>query len=98
MNKSAYFIREQDVNLLGLDNRRYLAEAEGRMRHCLSFSICASPIIRRAVFSRRAGGYRCFAFFECSLYAAFRTVYSRNLTSLVKRDYHVSSLHAATYA
>ena len=51
MDKPAYFIREQDAYLLRLDDRRYLTEAEGRMRHRLPFTICARPIVRRAVFS-----------------------------------------------
>ena len=51
MDKSAYFIREQDVYLLLLDDPRRLSEAEGRMRHRLPFMICARPIVRRAVFS-----------------------------------------------
>src|SRR5262245_27232204 len=69
MNEPSYFIREQDVYLLWLDNRRHLAKAEGRMCHRLPFAICARPIVRRAVFSWRALFFRVFAFFECGVYA-----------------------------
>jgi len=51
MGKPAYFIREQDVYLLWFGDRRHLSEAEGRMRHRLPFTICARPIVRRAIFS-----------------------------------------------
>src|SRR5262245_5551308 len=98
MNKPAYLIREQDVYLLWLDDRRHLAEAEGRMRHRLSLTIRARPIVRRAVFSRETGFYQRFAFFECGFCAAFWAVDTRNLTSLVERDYHVSPFLATWHA
>ena len=98
MDKSAYFIREQDVYLLWLDDRRYLTETEGRMRHRMPFMICARPIVRGAVFIRLAGARWRFAFFECGLYAASRAVYARDLTSLVQRDYHVPPFLAAWHA
>jgi hypothetical protein len=51
MDKPAHLIREQDVYLLWLDDRRHLSETESRMCHRLPFTICARPIVRRAVFS-----------------------------------------------
>ena len=51
MDKPARLIREQDVYLLWLDDRRHLSEPEGRMCRRLPFTIFARPIVRLAVFS-----------------------------------------------
>src|SRR5262245_25347764 len=98
MDKPAHLIREQDVDLLWLDDRRHLSKADSRMRHRLPLAICARPIVRRAVFSREAVACRRFAFFECGVCAAFWAVHTRNLTSLVERDHHVPPFLATRHA
>lgn len=84
-------VREEHVDLLGLDQRRHLARAVSRVHHGRPGPVRARPVVRGGASPRRAPrGRRERAKFESAAGAAFRATHARDPAALGDRCHDVT--------
>src|SRR5215218_3780242 len=94
VDETAHAVGEEHVDLLGLDQRRHLADAEDRVRQRLARAVRARTVVRLAGLRRGARG-RADAGLERAPRAALRTVHARDASGLRHRRDDVPPLLAA---
>jgi hypothetical protein len=95
VNETPQTIREQNINLARLNQRRYFSLAKRRMHHGLAPAIGASSIVWSAYLGRSRARY---AALVGNARAAYRATNARNSSLLADRSNDVPALFTALEA